>query len=337
MLQARREEFLLSKKSDYEKHFASVFSLVKKSIRHQLAEILQHSSGLTLLDSKLTSSDFIHLIDVVEIILISPSITVETRGAELGMKRLEFDDTELPVTYTLPNEREQRQKSITFIKRLVDINYLYDIQVAKSGAYALKVDFETYFNGSVEVLKAAEEENFESFLCVLPAEGMFQLYKRESSALLEKNVRSFLQFRGVNKGMKETIRNNPERFIAFNNGLTITGIDKELVEENGRFFLKSLTDFQIVNGGQTTASIFFAKKEGLDISKINLMAKINVAKNVSEEELDNLISDISLYSNSQSKVSRVDLKSRNAELEKIKTLTKSVVPSSYSRGPSRSK
>ena len=64
----------------------------------------------------------------------------------------------------------------------------------------------------------------------------------------------------------------------------------------------------------------------MDISEINVMAKINVVRNLTEQELDDLVSDISLYSNSQSKVSRVDLKSRNAELEKIKSLSKSVLP-----------
>ena len=188
------------------------------------------------------------------------------------------------------------------------------------------LDFEKYFGRPVEVIQAANEESFESFLCVLPAEGLAKLYRRESSRLLEKNVRSFLQFRGVNKGMKETIRNEPHRFIAFNNGITITATGKVVESTSNKNFLSSLTDFQIVNGGQTTASLYFASKEGLDISEINVMAKINVVRNLTEQELDDLVSDISLYSNSQSKVSRVDLKSRNAELEKIKSLSKSVLP-----------
>ncbi len=323
-LSTKKENLLLSKKSEYERHFALGISLIKKAIKGYLTEELQESSSLTLLNSKLNSSDFLNQIDVIEFILISPTLTVETRGAELSFKKIEFEDSEIDINLTINND--SRKKKVTIIKRLVDLNYLYDVRVSKSGAYALKVDFETYFDRKIEVLKAADENNFESYLCVLPATGMAKLYKRESSGLLEKNVRSFLQFRGVNKGMKETIRDFPEKFIAFNNGLTITAIDKEICQEGDRIFIKSLTDFQIVNGGQTTASIFFANKEGLDISKINLMAKINIAKNVTEDELDRLISDISLYSNSQSKVSRVDLKSRNLELEKIKTLSKSVLP-----------
>ncbi|MGZ5282011.1 MAG: AIPR family protein, partial [Bacteroidia bacterium] len=191
---------------------------------------------------------------------------------------------------------------------------------------ALVIDFEKLFNYKIEVIKAAEEENFESYLCVLPAYILSDLYKRYSSRLLEKNVRSFLQFRkGANKGIRETIRVNPEKFIAFNNGITITSTAKESEEINGKLFIKSLTDFQIVNGGQTTASIYFTHKDGFSIDRVKIMAKINVALDVTEEGLESLISDISKYSNSQTKVSNVDLSSRSPQLNKLKALSESVV------------
>ena len=124
--------------------------------------------------------------------------------------------------------------------------------------------------------------------------------------------------------MRNTIRQEPEKFIAFNNGLTITGVGCEITEKNGKIYLESVDDFQIVNGGQTTASIYFSMKDGLNINKINLMAKINIAKNVSEDELNSLISDISRYSNTQTKVSNVDLKTSNRELKLIKRISTSV-------------
>jgi hypothetical protein len=159
----------------------------------------------------------------------------------------------------------------------------------------------------------------------LPATILSKLYLKDSSRLLEKNVRSFLQFRGVNLGMRKTLTRDPEKFIAFNNGLTITASDKEIEEVGGKYFLKSLSDFQIVNGGQTTASIYFSQKDGIDVSKVKVMAKINVAKNVSEEDLNELISNISEFSNSQSKVTTVDLRSRNPQLNKIKALSESII------------
>ena len=134
------------------------------------------------------------------------------------------------------------------------------------------------------------------------------LYKRYSTQLLEKNVRSFLQFKGVNRGIKQTIKDEPEKFIAFNNGLTITATEAKTSFYRKSLYLESLEDFQIVNGGQTTASIYFSNKEGLDISNVKVMAKINIAKTSKSKDLDDLISKISEYSNSQSRVSKVDLK-----------------------------
>jgi hypothetical protein len=125
--------------------------------------------------------------------------------------------------------------------------------------------------------------------------------------------------------MRKTLTKDPEKFIAFNNGLTITASNKEEETINGKFYIKSLSDFQIVNGGQTTASIYFSQKDGIDISKVKVMAKINVAKNVSEEDLNELISNISEFSNSQSKVTNVDLRSRNPNLNKIKALSESII------------
>jgi DNA-binding sugar fermentation-stimulating protein len=121
-----------------------------------------------------------------------------------------------------------------------------------------------------------------------------------------------LQIKGpVNKSIHSTLRDEPGRFLPYNNGLCCTAAEVRLTElPNGMTGLSWAKDFQIVNGGQTTASIFFSKKDGLDVSKINLMAKINIAKNISNEDLNELISNISLYSNTQSKVSKVETKSK---------------------------
>ena len=92
-----------------------------------------------------------------------------------------------------------------------------------------------------------------------------------------------------------------------------------------KLFIESLTDFQIVNGGQTTASIYFSKKDGLDVSNVKVMAKINVVNETDGGGLDSLISNISEFSNSQSRVSKVDLKARNSQLVKLKQLSDSVM------------
>jgi hypothetical protein len=99
--------------------------------------------------------------------------------------------------------------------------------------------------------------------------------------LLERNVRSFLQVRGkVNKGIQQTISETPHRFVAYNNGISATARAVELNEvRKGLYLLKEASDFQIVNGGQTTASIYHAwKKEKTDISSVVVQVKLTLAK-----------------------------------------------------------
>lgn len=296
---------------------------IKKSFKRHLNDSIQDSDPLSVLYHKLGSSNYIDQIDVIEIILLSTSISAESRGVELTPKRFSFDDVSLNVSYT--KNRDSLKKEILIQNKLIDIGYIYQVLVSKGNADPLLVEFKDTFGCNIEVLKAAEEDHFESYLGVIPAYGLAKLYRKESSRLLEKNVRSFLNFKvEANQEMRNTIRKDPEKFIAYNNGLTITGSSGEIIKEDGKLFIKSLTDFQIVNGGQTTAGIYFSSKDGLDISKINLMAKINIAKDVSETELNELISNISRFSNTQSKVSKVDLKTSNNELKIIKTLSRSV-------------
>ena len=323
-LSKKKNDLIQSRKDSHNSHFKLAMEFVKKSMKGHTDELIQDSDPLAVLANQLFSSSFIDKIDVIEIILFSATIAAETRGKELDVKKFEFDDSSVTAKFT--KNRQQEKKEIDIYIKLVDLGYLYSVSTALGNADPLKVSFKDVFGSSIEVLKAASEEHFESYICILPATGLANLYKKESSRLLEKNVRSFLNFtaKGTNIGMRNTIRNEPEKFVAFNNGLTITGVRSEIRKDNGKIFIESIDDFQIVNGGQTTASIYFSMKDGLDISKINLMAKINIVKDVTADELDALISDISKYSNTQTKVSNVDLKTSNRELKQIKRISTSV-------------
>ncbi len=315
----------ISQKNYYDNQFSRASRFISKAIKKNLDDEIQDSSPVKALISQVSTSFGIDQFDVIEIFLISATATVETRGATPQPRRLEFDDEKLKLSFTR-NQRDQVSKEILIIKRLIDLNFLYSVLVSQGNREPLAINFKNLFpDYNIEVIKAADELNFESYLCVLPAKILADLYKRFSSRLLEKNVRSFLQFRGVNQGIRETIRTSPEKFIAYNNGITVTSTSKDVELIDGKLYLKGLTDFQIVNGGQTTASIYFTNKDGFSIDKVSVMAKINVAKDVSEENLDELISKISQYSNSQSKVSNVDLRSRNPQLTKLKTLSESVI------------
>ena len=309
-------------KEYYDNIFKKATNFTNKAIKGHLNEI-QDVGAINALINQMSSSLGADQFDVVEIFLVSATATVNNSGSIAQPKRMDFKDEKIKIKYT--KNKDSVEKEILLMKRLVDLNFLYSVLISQGNREALTINFDEQFDFKIEAIKAADEKNFESYLCVLPATILADLYKRFSSRLLEKNVRSFLQFRGVNLGMRKTLTKDPEKFIAFNNGLTITASNKEVDIINEKFYIKSLSDFQIVNGGQTTASIYFSQKDGIDISKVKVMAKINVAKDVSEEDLNELISNISEYSNSQSKVTNVDLRSRNPNLNKIKALSESII------------
>ena len=322
-LSVSTEDLEISVKSKYDTLFKRTVNFVNKAMKRHLNDVVKDTSPVKPLLSQMSSIEGADQFDVVEIFLISLSATVSSQGDTPQPKRFEFDKEE--ITINVSKEKERFQKKVLIQKRLIDLNFLYNIEISQGNREALKIDFAKMHGAEIPTIKAAEEKNFESYLCVLPAPLIADLYKEYSTRLLEKNVRSFLQFKGVNKGIKDTIKNEPEKFVAYNNGLTITATSAEISAKKDSLSIRSLTDFQIVNGGQTTATIYFSQKEGLDVSRVKVMAKINVAKETSEEELDELISNISTYSNTQSKVSRVDLRSRSPQLIKIKSLTESVL------------
>ena len=319
---SENDEVEISTKEYYDDIFKTGISFLKKSINKHLEDIQQVGEINTLIHH-LSSAKGIDQFDAIEIFLISPTITLESRGSIPQLKRIEFKDEIIKTKFVKNNE--SREKEILVIRSLIDMNFLHSVLLSQGNRDPLLINFEEDFNYKIEAIKAADEQNFESYLCVLPASVLSQLYLKYSSRLLEKNVRSFLQFKGVNQKMRETLVKDPEKFIAFNNGLTITAADKDIEIDNGKCYIKSLSDFQIVNGGQTTASIYFSHKDGVNIDKVKVMAKINVAKNISEDGLNDLIADISKFSNSQSKVTTVDLNARNPQLNRIKSLTESVL------------
>jgi hypothetical protein len=313
----------VSEKAYYESYFKKAFDFIRKA-RNSYLDDIQLEGALNVLINKISNNIGAEQFDVIEIFLISATATVERRGQIPSSKRIDFKDEILNVKVKQGNET--RTKVILVLKKLIDLNFLYDILISQGNREDLIIDFQEQFGNPIKAIKAADEENFTSYLCALPAPVLAKLYLRYSSRLLEKNVRSFLQFKGVNQGLKRTLTKEPEKFIAYNNGLTITAKDMEVQKVDEEIYLiQSLTDFQIVNGGQTTASIYFSNKEGVDISKVRVMAKINVAKNSTNEQLNDLISKISEYSNSQSKVSSVDLRSSNPQLNRIKALSESVI------------
>ena len=209
------------------------------------------------------------------------------------------------------------ENNIKMFYNIVDINYLY--KISRNARASIDVDLvqEGY---DVQCLAAkSENKDYKSYLAIFPGNCISDLYERYGSRLMEQNVRSFLQFNGkVNKGIRNTIKNEPHMFFAFNNGLAATADDIELDEENNT--IKSISNLQIVNGGQTTAAIYNTYKgDKADVSSINVQVKISVIKE--KDRYNDIVSLISKYSNSQNKVNDADFSSNNPSLVELERLS----------------
>jgi hypothetical protein len=221
--------------------------------------------------------------------------------------------------------------SITTITRLPDSNLdglpvsyeIWDLarfhRMATSGTLSEPIAVE--FDDPLPCLVTPEtNRDFSVFLTILPGRTLSALYGQYGTRLLELNVRSFLQAKGaVNRGIRDTLLNGPERFLAYNNGITATASKVEFIAlPGGGQAIRRIHDLQIVNGGQTTASIHYAHvRDKADVSRVYVQMKLTV---VAPELLQEIVPQISMYSNTQNKVTLVDFSSNHpfhVEVEKI--------------------
>ena len=162
------------------------------------------------------------------------------------------------------------------------------------------------FGGPLLALPAhMEHADYESYLAVFPGRQLAKIYDRWGARLLEQNVRVFLQARvKVNRGIRNTIANNPEMFFAYNNGITATAESLETVQSPHGLLLTGMRNFQIVNGGQTTASIHAAlRNKDADLDRVFVQMKLSV---VDPDRATEVVPKISEYANSQNRVSASD-------------------------------
>lgn len=169
------------------------------------------------------------------------------------------------------------------------------------------VDFEEMFGKPLVCLPADDgDDEVKCYLAVVPGNWLADIYDRHGSRLLEQNVRTFLQARGkVNKGIRKTIIEEPRRFFPYNNGISATA--EEIAEERhgGVAYVRIVKNLQIVNGGQTTASLFnvFKKDKGAPIEQVSVQMKLSV---VPPETAADLVPKISRFANSQNRISDSD-------------------------------
>lgn len=179
-----------------------------------------------------------------------------------------------------------------------------------------------------------KKHEYTTYITFIPAHSLAYIYGRYGQRLLESNVRAFLQEKNtVNRGLQKTLKDEPHRFLAYNNGLCCTAskIDIDL-QENGMGFINKIHEFQIVNGGQTTASIYHAtirgagkkggRYEGVSVARALVQMKITVLEN--PEKTFEIVPLISKFANSQTKVTAADLAANGEYHRNIEILSRKI-------------
>ncbi|WP_170308242.1 AIPR family protein [Parashewanella tropica] len=210
------------------------------------------------------------------------------------------------ISKSLKNIESIESHNINISFDIWDIERFYRIDSSKFGKETIEIDFKDEFGKYLPCLKAfSDTDKYQSYLLVLPGTLLAQLYDKYTERLLEQNVRTFLQFKGkVNKGMRNTIINQPNMFFAYNNGLTATAEEISILEQHGITLISKLKNLQIVNGGQTTASIYNTlKKEKADLSKVFIQVKLTI---VPPDFVESIVPKISEFANTQNKVNAAD-------------------------------
>ncbi len=168
------------------------------------------------------------------------------------------------------------------------------------------INFEKDFGGALPALKASQDDaSLESYLMIVPGQQLANIYDKWGARLLEANVRSFLQARAkTNKGIQKTIKDTPELFFPYNNGLSATADEVSCIQTTEGLAISSINNLQIVNGAQTTGSIHASLRSAREqLDRVFVQMKLTV---VPPDRSEEIVPRISEFANTQNKVNAAD-------------------------------
>jgi len=242
----------------------------------------------------------------------------EMRDEIITVDIILFTDALLPGEI---KDRRIRKGPYAFRYDCWDLQRLYRLVASELPYESVVIDIQERFGLTIPCLPTeCEREDNAVYLAVLPGRVLSELYDEYGAKLLDLNVRSFLQARGkVNKGIRDTLCREPFRFLAYNNGISATVESLEIVNDHmNRPAIRSVTGFQVVNGGQTMASIHRADKvDKAEVNDVFVQAKITV---VPPDKIEALAPLISRYANSQNKINDADFSANDpihVELQRL--------------------
>jgi hypothetical protein len=226
---------------------------------------------------------------------------------------------------TQQSKSSQVKDGVNYSFNIWDLRRTYRCVTSGQKREAIEIDFQSQYECTIPCLAMPEcQADYNAYIAIIPGEILQKIYSEYGSRLLERNVRSFLQAKGnVNKGIRQTILKEPHRFLAYNNGISATAEDVRLVDlPNGGKGIAWIRDFQIVNGGQTTASLYQAvRKDKANVSGIFVQTKLTV---VDSERINEIVPLISRYANNQNKVSEADFSSNDPFHIRIEELSRTI-------------
>lgn len=207
---------------------------------------------------------------------------------------------------------------------IIDINKIYNTRAENFSKEPVIVNVEDFGEKGIQCIKAEiGDENYEAYLAVIPGKFLADIYEKFGARLLESNVRSFLNVKGaVNKGIRGTILNERNKFFTYNNGISTTARSIVTKQVPGMgLCITRFDDLQIINGGQTTASLASARiKENAPLDHIYVQMKLTIVKN----EDPDFVRKISKFSNSQNKVTSADLNSNHPFYQRMEDFSRKI-------------
>jgi len=246
-----------------------------------------------------------------------------------------------PQSFTMDNEELEGGTDCEFY--IWDVKRMMQQDNIMTGKSPIIVDFDGEYNSPLPFLKMPDvSDKVECYLCIIPGTVLAQIYNKYNQQILEMNVRTFLQFKGSsNKGIRDTLIGHkatpatirkgdrdkeaePEMFFAYNNGISTTASSVDIIETDEGFFISRIKDWQIVNGGQTTAAISTVMKmKNVDkskLSKVYVPMKVSLIKK--KEDILQVVPLISKYANTQSVVKKSDFNANEPFLVDMEQLSR---------------
>lgn len=234
-------------------------------------------------------------------------ISIKSILSELETVNIIFATNGVAKNY-VPDDMKFRKMPIKF--DVFDIEKLYHLVLSGDVEYKpLIIRLKNKYHQELPMIQVMSQNDiYDCYVGIIPGQLLAEIYKDEGQDLIQKNVRSYLQATGkVNKGIKASLIREPEMFMAYNNGISTIADSIEIDEKksgNGIVSIKEITGWQIVNGGQTTASIYNAYQNKQPLNAVNVQVKLSVIKN--SEKSAEIASNISKYANSQNKINMSD-------------------------------